>query len=89
MCPGTGEPLAVGGIEHQEDSKLRAVLWLGGHGPEGRPQPGTTPATLDPSKRAEMSSAFRYRRAKNEARMYFLFNDAASDTLKEPEGSPK
>lgn len=60
-----------------------------GHGPEGRQQPGETLAWLDPPKTSETGSAFHYGRAKNEARMYFLLNDAPSDTLKELECSPK
>lgn len=68
----------VGGIEHQEDSKLRIMSWLWGNA-----------ATAQHSQKSETGSAFHNRRAKNEAKMCFLPDDASSNTLKELEGSPK
>lgn len=50
---------------------------------------GETPPQLNPPKTSETGSAFHNRRAKNEAKMCFLPDDASSNTLKELEGSPK
>lgn len=55
----------------------------------GGQQLGATLAWPDPPQKSATGSAFRYRRAKNEARLYFLLNDASSDASKERESSPE
>lgn len=81
--PETGDASEVGGVEHQEDSKLRTVaVPLRGRGLGGWQQPGETLVWLDPPKTTGTGGAFHSGRAKSGARMYFLLNNASSDASK-------
>lgn len=81
--PESGDASVEGGVEHQEDSKLRTVaVPLRGHGLEGWQQPGETLVWLDPPETSGTGSASHYSRAGNRASMYFLLNNASSDTSK-------
>lgn len=74
VLPETRDASVVGGSRASGRLKAKncavaVPLWW--HGPEGWPQPGESLAWLDPPKTPETGSAFHYRRAKNEAKIYF------------------